>query len=440
MYDTNQNSLFKGDYENSLLNPEQLDRIELIYILSKEENFFDDLIDQLTYFGCSIAYCSEIRDLVSMISNSKPSVIIIDTDYIIENREVINEIRKLKTSYIDIPVFFVTKKDDFDTRLRVVKAGGDALFREPFEVSELIDSIDKLNIFRQNIQYKVLIVDDDQLEAQYYSSILRSANMIVKILMQPERILKTMTEFNPELVLVDIHNSRLTDLEITAIIRQETTFICVPVILLSSGKDTGKQLEAMRIGSDDFLIKPIIPEFLISTVTARAKRLRILRSFMIRDSSTGLLNHTGTKEQLNIQIVKAKRDQSRLSYAMIDIDDFKIVNDTYGHLIGDRVLKNLARLFKQLVRKTDIIGRYGGDEFAIILPDTSLINAMKVLDRIRNNFANIKHQSEFSEFNVTFSCGISSFPECSTDQIITTKADKALYKAKSIGKNCVLIA
>jgi diguanylate cyclase (GGDEF)-like protein len=166
----------------------------------------------------------------------------------------------------------------------------------------------------------------------------------------------------------------------------------------------------------------------------------MLRSFMVRDSLTGLLNHTAIKDQLDGEVAWAIREKKPLSFAMVDIDHFKLVNDSYGHPVGDRVIKSLSRLLKQRLRTSDLVGRYGGEEFAVVLVNADGPTAMKVLDTIRDDFSQLRHLAEGKEFPVTFSCGIadvSQFPDATK---LSDAADKALYKAKHAGRNRVMLA
>jgi diguanylate cyclase (GGDEF)-like protein len=217
-------------------------------------------------------------------------------------------------------------------------------------------------------------------------------------------------------------------------------YVSVPIVFLSAETNVNRQLEAMGQGGDDFLTKPIRPEHLISSVRIRADRYRILRSLMVQDSLTGLLNHTRTKERLDIELARAERLGSPLCFAMIDIDHFKRVNDTYGHPMGDRVIRSLSRLLSQRLRKTDIVGRYGGEEFAVVLPDTTLDQAERVLDEVRESFSNISQPAEQGAFNCTFSCGIAAYPGHAGAIELNNAADKALYDAKHAGRNRVVTA
>ena len=166
----------------------------------------------------------------------------------------------------------------------------------------------------------------------------------------------------------------------------------------------------------------------------------MLRSFMVRDSLTGLLNHTAIKDLLYGEVAGAVRQKKPLSFAMIDIDHFKKINDRYGHPAGDRVIKSLSRLLKQRLRSSDLVGRYGGEEFAAVLIDADRTTAMDVLDTIREDFSQLRHLADEKDFTVTFSCGIadvSQFPDITK---LSDAADKALYKAKHAGRNRVMLA
>jgi diguanylate cyclase (GGDEF)-like protein len=124
---------------------------------------------------------------------------------------------------------------------------------------------------------------------------------------------------------------------------------------------------------------------------------------------------------------------------MIDIDKFKLVNDHYGHMMGDRVIKSLARLLQQRLRKSDRIGRYGGEEFAVVLPNCDLDSAVKALDKIRTAFSELHYLHDGKEFSVTFSAGLAGFPAHENADELNQAADEALYEAKHQGRNRIVV-
>jgi diguanylate cyclase (GGDEF)-like protein len=192
------------------------------------------------------------------------------------------------------------------------------------------------------------------------------------------------------------------------------------------------------MGGDEYLIKPIKPDHLISTVTVLAERMKIIRSFMVRDSMTGLFNYAATKDALDSAINHARSQAETVCFAMIDLDHFKEVNDNYGHEAGDRVLMALARLLRQRLRKTNVVGRTGGEEFAVVLPSCSIQEAGHLLQQILEDFATISFPAGENSFNSTYSCGVASLDKYDTADKLYKAADEALYLAKQEGRNRVV--
>lgn len=300
--------------------------------------------------------------------------------------------------------------------------------------------IDTLIEEQEKEPFHVLIVDDDPEQVSYYALILQQAGMITSVASDPKTVLNVLVEAKPELILMDMYMPGCSGTELLAVIRQQEAFVSIPVVFLSVEDSEERKIDAIREGGDDFITKPAEPEFLITSITNRIRRTRDIRYFMERDSLTGLLNHSNLKEQLIREVLRGKRADSSLCFAMIDLDHFKKVNDTYGHLTGDKVLKSLSRILQERLRRTDIIGRYGGEEFGVILLNTTPENAVRILDEIRENFSRVRHQAEDNEFFVTFSCGIASYPSFDHPDELTGAADKALYEAKEAGRNRVIVS
>jgi diguanylate cyclase (GGDEF)-like protein len=178
----------------------------------------------------------------------------------------------------------------------------------------------------------------------------------------------------------------------------------------------------------------------VAAVTIRARRARTLRWLMVRDSLTGLYNHAVIMDRLGSSFSLAQRQQRALTIAMVDLDHFKRVNDQYGHAAGDRVLVVFSRLLHQRLRNSDVVGRYGGEEFLVILPDTDIHQARQVIEQVRVAFAAIRHQMESAHFSVTLSAGLADSPRFATASALLEAADAAIYRAKHQGRNRVVEA
>jgi diguanylate cyclase (GGDEF)-like protein len=411
-----------------------------VFLVEDDPAVLESLSMQIGHFGYDVKGFLDLAKLREELRQTEPAVIIMDMVFPggdLAGAETMTAIQASRET--KIPVVFISVRNDFDARLQAVRAGADAYFLKPVSVGPLIDKLDAITRKEVVECYRILIIDDDVDLSSFYSLILQDAGMETFMVNDPREALAAIIKFNPDLILMDVYMPECSGLELAKIIRGMETYVSIPIVFLSAETNLTKQMSAMSMGGDDFLTKPIQAAHLISSVSMRAERMRIIRSYMDRDSLTGLINHTKAEEQLDIAMERARRQGGSLSFAMIDIDNFKEVNDTYGHPSGDRVIMSLARLLQQRLRKTDVVGRYGGEEFAVILSDTAASNAAKVLDAIRLSFSRIKNQADGREFSVTFSCGIATFSGHGDAALLTSAADKALYEAKRDGRNRIVI-
>ncbi len=408
--------------------------------LVTQGNAMDELVAQVGYFDYKVEIVQELDHLAQELQQKSPAAILIDAD-LYTSEEKLGMLKSIHPSNDKrIPTIFISSHGDLAARLASVRAGADAYFTEPVNMARLVDKLDQLTASHAPDPYRVLVVEDDEAMAQYYSMTLKQAGMETNAVSDPNLVLQQLIDWKPDLILMDIHMPHCSGLELATVIRQQEAYVSIPIVYLSSETRIEKQLEAMSLGGDDFLNKSIKPEHLISSIATRVQRSHTLRSLILRDSLTGLLNHTAIKGQLETEIARAKRNHSTLAYAMLDIDHFKRVNDIYGHPIGDGVLKTLARLLQQRLRQTDVIGRYGGEEFAVIMPDADTVQAKHVLEEIRSTFGQIRQQAGSEGFAVTFSAGVAAYPDYGEASSLNDAADRALYQAKQNGRNQIILA
>lgn len=408
----------------------------LIYLVEGDNRIAASLGQQLKSFGYAVLRLDRAEELANALAREAPGAILADLGFAAHAG---GGERKSPTDgeSAGIPLLFMSDEDGMQARLQAARAGGDAFFVKPVRIGPLVDRLDAL-LHRAGAEpYRVLIVEDEPEQAAYYEAILRDAGMRCQVVTEPMKLVEALNDFNPELVLMDMYLPGCTGDELAEVIRQNASFVSVPIVFLSVEKDFDRQLRAMFKGGDEFLTKPIAPAQLTLVVTSRVERYRELRVLMLHDSLTGLVNHSRLQQQLEIECARALRQRQPLSLAMIDIDHFKQVNDRHGHQTGDRVLKNLARFLRQRLRTSDVVGRYGGEEFAVILSDTSAEVAEEVLNSLRRDFAAIPHETGGDSITVTFSTGIASLPQYGSVRELALAADRALYRAKDAGRNRV---
>jgi diguanylate cyclase (GGDEF)-like protein len=410
-----------------------------IFVVGDDPGFADELKTQLSCFGYDISVFNTASAFKHALQQTPDSIVLMDTTFQ-EDRlggvKLMDEIQQGRD--VAVPVVFLSACDEFGMRLDAARAGGIAYMIKPVNIGSLIDKLDGLTSTRPQVPYRVMIVDDSQALAEYHSAVLGQAGMIVKTVNTPFDVIQALFEFTPDLILIDLYMPGCSGLDLAKVIRQLDAFVSIPIVFLSAEKDIDRQLFAVGLGGDDFLTKPIQPQHLVSSVTSRIRRSLMLRSFMVRDSLTGLLNHTAISDLLDREVAWALRQKTPLAFAMIDIDHFKQVNDNYGHRVGDRVIKSLARLLRQRLGPADLVGRYGGEEFAVVL--TGADAAIKVLDAIRVDFSQLPQLAGDKEFTVTFSCGIADIAHFPDTTGLEDAADRALYLAKRSGRNRVVLA
>lgn len=414
---------------------------KLVYLVEDESALARELALQLSYFGYEALIFNRLNEFLRAMKTPRNVLVLMDIGFPGGSMGGVKAMREVQQGRDKpVPVMFISALDDVTARLEAVRVGGLAYFSKPVSIGVLVDKLDELTSAIPPQPYRVLIVDDSTSLANYHAAVLEQVGMVVRVVDKPLEALGPLREFSPDLILMDIYMPECSGLELARVIRQLESFVSIPIVYLTAENDLDKQLSAMSLGGDDFLTKPIKPEHLVSSVTSRIQRSRLLHSFMVRDSLTGLLNHTAIKDQLEREVARAKRENTPLAYAMVDIDHFKQVNDTYGHPVGDRVIKSLSRLLKQRLRETDVVGRYGGEEFAVIMSNTDGHAAIKVMDELRDAFSRLTHLAEGKEFFVTFSCGIAEVALFGDAIKLGDSADKALYEAKHAGRNCVVLA
>lgn len=408
----------------------------LIYYLDNEVTAPELLVQNLMSYGFKSKHFRTMTSLLDAIQHKKPSLIIIDLmipDVDLEN------IFELAHNFVQIgiKVFIFSGKDDFNTRLHSVRAGIHSYVTKPADIPSLVGMIRHHLNLNINKPTHILIVDDQMSVAEFYATILKQAGMQVTIETNPCEVLSLMQNHSPDLLLLDFNMPVVNGDELAAVIRQQEQYQSIPILFLSGNAHPDKKTDLLEIGSDDLLSKGMAPEELVRHVKSRVDRSKILTAMMYQDSLTGLLNHAQIQLAAERVFLQSKRKSTLFTIAMIDIDKFKNVNDTYGHLSGDKVIKALAQLLQQRLRVTDYIGRFGGEEFLLIMPDINIANAGNLINSLRKSFSLINFKDKGVSFNVTFSAGIATNTGMNTFIEQIKSADEALYRAKKRGRNLV---
>ncbi|MBW4934762.1 diguanylate cyclase [Marinobacter sp. F4206] len=354
---------------------------------------------------------------------------------------VIRESRQLGSVADKPPIICVGAGDSFSQRYRLAERGVDGFVCEPVDIPVLADYMERLITERdEGGSGRVMIVDDDPELLEHYGLVLEEGGMEVRRVNKPAEILSVLSEFRPDIVLMDVQMGTFTGPNLARMLRFDPEWLGLPIIFLSSEEDREFQVAALAKGGDDFLTKPVSDAFLLRAVKVRCYRARQLGKLASRDSLTGLLKHSVAKFEIQKEHARCQRLGQQSVVAMLDLDHFKQVNDRYGHRTGDLVIKGLANLLRHRLRKSDVIGRYGGEEFVVALPDCSVENARQVLQSVCDHMAGIIFTANGQEFTVTLSVGVAPLQNSPTGDDALEAADQALYRRKQSGRNGVMVS
>ena len=260
-----------------------------------------------------------------------------------------------------------------------------------------------------------------------------------EIVVDAPRVFEALDRGSFDLVLMDLEMPQVNGIDLAKMIRLNRSHLSVPIAFLSGGGDTETQMLARRFGGDDFISKRLPRDLMARLVEMRVERAHVVRTLIERDGLTGLVDHLRFVERIGQEVARSRRTGGECTLAMIDIDHFKSVNDTWGHQTGDLVLRRLASSLVSWLRRTDVVGRYGGEEFGVLLLDTAPERAAPVIDAFRHHFQGLEMISAGSTFRVTFSAGIAGIGRAGDTAGLVAAADRALYRAKSEGRDRVVV-
>lgn len=411
-----------------------------IYVLDGEFDCREKMSQTLQNFGYEALCIDTLSDLQNHYDPTRRAALLAEIKTTATGYRFLEDLARFQTVLPrPVPAIFVTEQNDFETYLAVARVQGKGCFIRPLDFPKLVDRLDVILQQRDRDPYRIMIVDDDIDLARHFQLTLEAAGMQARVVSQAFQVLDVAVELRPELILMDINMPEYSGIELARALRLQDQWVSTPIVYLSAITDLDEQIRAMDTAGDDFLTKPISDRHLVAAVRIRVSRARLLSSFMTRDSLTGLMNHIRIKEQIASEVSRARRKSIDVCVAMLDIDHFKQVNDTYGHAEGDKVIKTLAHLLRQRLRKSDSIGRYGGEEFAVVLPDCDMANAQELLESIRLGFQNIRFIADHRGYSVTLSGGIASITQHGDPEALIGAADEALYAAKHGGRNRVCV-
>lgn len=408
-----------------------------IFVLEEDPEVLEALTSRFVSLGYSVKGFRDLPDLEECLLSETPLGLIIDIQLKEGEKAAIALIRQLKhCEHRHCPVVVFTSQSDFQHKLDCERAGVDAYLQKPIditlvsmEVERLLGGDNKENAIR------VMIIDDDEALATHYSLVLKRRGLLAQVWTDAELAVNEVKDFNPDLIILDIYMPQCTGLEIARIFRFDSELSHIPIVFFSTEATIKKQLNALSLGGDDFLAKPIADEHFEQAILARAKRARNLKQMIGNDGVTGLMKYTQFMELLDKDIYRSHRGGASFCVAKIDLDRFRLVNDNYGNVQGDKVLREFAIALQKRIRTGDFAARVGGDSFAIVLHDCELNNGVSLMSSLQSSFFEQAFLVNNNAFRISFSAGICQYQEQEDAHDILEQTTELLGQAKQKGRN-----
>ncbi|GMV27117.1 MAG: hypothetical protein AMXMBFR58_31480 [Phycisphaerae bacterium] len=294
----------------------------------------------------------------------------------------------------------------------------------------------------EDFKPQVLVIDDSMDVHRLLRARLRTEELEFREATDGQAGLAIAEEHSPTVILLDLDMPGMDGFEVLRILKENPRTLQIPVIVLSGLQSSQDKVTAFDLGAVDYVTKPFDLTELRVRVRAAIKMQRLIRMLAQKaqiDGLTGLWNRVFFNSRLAEEMGRLSRREGNLALAVVDIDHFKSINDTYGHPAGDAVIQGLAKLLVRECRHTDSVCRYGGEEFGVIMPDTGAMDARNVAERIRAAFEQLSWPRH-PERKATVSIGVAAVAGTGalTPEALLEIADKNLYTAKNSGRNRVV--
>ena len=298
----------------------------------------------------------------------------------------------------------------------------------------------------------ILIIDDSKKMRHQVADILKKADLFKFFFEATDGVegFKMALEKRPDIILCDIEMPKMNGFKFLRMLNTQKELQDIPVIMVTSREEAEAKIQGLGLGASDYVTKPFNPGELLARIKVQLKikslqdRLKKSNEMLLElsntDPLTGLHNRRQMMEILEKEMARSNRTGDTLSLVLIDVDNFKKINDVYGHQKGDHVLKSLSEIFRKHLRQYDSVARFGGEEFTLILPSTDSPEAFSIADRVRQEVAQMV-DADLEGLKVTISLGVASHSaeQAQSSDDLIRKADYALYQAKQEGRNRVIV-
>lgn len=398
------------------------------------------LVSEAITWGIEAQVAGNLSQAREAIAENLPDAILLDLSFPEAHNGGLELLKELNAKHLNIPVIALTARESFADRVEVARLGGKGFLTKPVSPTQAMETVASI-LEQSNLpDAKILVVDNQKENLNAIADLLLPWGFDVVSLQDAGQFWDVLEQSNPDLIIAQLEMEGVSGIELCQVVRNDPRWCHLPVLIISPHDDIETIQQICSVGVDDHISFPIVQEELLARIFNRLDKERYRRQLADTDPLTGIANRRASLQRLTRLLRIAQRQDKHWCFVMIDLDDFKQINDDFGHETGDRVLRRLGQLLKQEFRSEDVIARWGGEEFILGLYD---MNKDAVISRLREFLAAFSQQ-EFTtvqeeNFQVTFSAGVAEYPvDGNSLEILYQFADMALYRAKAEGKNQII--
>ncbi len=427
---------------------------------------------RLRTLGYEVFEAAGGEEALAMLRSLEVDLVLSDVRMpVVDGFELVRRIRG-EATLEGLPVVLVTGYDGPEERTHGLDVGADDFLAKPVNLAELqlrVQAQVRLHRLRRELRHRgrilqhpdvesaaaptgsIFVLEDDEQWSTLLIDSLRAAGHAVESAADLATGIAAIARAEPDVLLVDLGLPDGNGLQVIRRFRDVTRGRQAPAILVVTAvDDEAQKLDCLRLGADDFVSKPISPMEVVARVGSQMRRIRAsaLAANQVEralgdaytDALTGLYNRRYLDEDLLRRVSRAGARDGSFAVALLDVDHFKRINDTWGHPAGDAVLRTVAQQIRKYLRTGDLECRYGGEEFVVILPTTSLADAALVAERLRSGMESCELPSPLAGERITASLGVAGWAPGEDAASLLRRADQALYVAKRGGRNRVELA
>lgn len=411
-----------------------------LLIVDNDVHLGKQLIKETTIWGIQALVATNITQVQDALASYWPDVVLLDLCFDYDVDSGLKLLAELRTTHPNLPVLVFTDKADFANRVKVARLGGQIFLPKPLPTASVMAAVTQVLQRADIVEAKILVVDDDPQMLDVLRTLLAAWGFQLILVDNPQHFWSRLEQSHPDLLILDVEMPQVSGIELCQVVRNDLRWSELPVLFLSAHMDAITVNRLFTAGADDYVSKPVLGPELIARVLNRLERTHILHRLAQTDVLTGVANRRKSIPELTRLLHLAQRQAQPLCLIILNFDRFNQVNNQHGHDAGEQVLRRFGALLQQTFRSADVVARWGGEEFVV-----GLYAATRFQSRVRLiELLEIMRQQEFTsasgeKFRVTFSGGISQYPENGTDlQALYRSADAALYHAKAKGGNQIV--